>query len=95
MARRRNGAITIDVCEVIDAIDDDDLLREVQNRKLIVGSTATDFVPEDDIREAYEELRRGRPAEALAILDRLVNPKWNNIKACEMEFKKAANYAAR
>lgn len=78
--------VSIDVCEVIDAIDDDDLLEEVKSRKLIVGA-ASDFVPEDDIREAYAELLRGRPSEALAILDRLINPKWRSTKAAEAALK--------
>jgi hypothetical protein len=38
-----------------------------------------------DLRDAHEELLRGRPAEALAILERLIRPKWKNTRACEIE----------
>jgi hypothetical protein len=78
---RRSGMIQIDVEELLDQVDDENLIVEVQSRKLIVGSPATDFVPEDDIREAYAELLRGRPREAMAILDRMINPKWTDAKA--------------
>lgn len=91
MARRRSGYVTVDVYEVIDAIDDEDLLEEVKSRKLIIGTAATDFIPEDDIREAYEELLRGRASEALAILDRLVHPKWGSVKAAQAAWQNAVS----
>lgn len=90
MARRRNGIIRIDVEELLDQVDDENLIAEVQSRKLIVGSPAIDFVPEDDLREAYVELLRGRPREAMAILDRMIHPKWNSAKACETALRGSA-----
>ena len=89
MARRGRGYLTVDVDlhEALESCDDDMILEEMKTRKLNLGRD--DFEPMDDLREAHEELLRGRPAEALAILDRLVRPKWNSTKACEMELRRA------
>jgi hypothetical protein len=70
------GTISIDVSEVIDEIEDDVLLEEIRARKLLVGSPGDESTDVDIVREAYAELLRGRPSEALSILDRLLNPKW-------------------
>lgn len=87
MGRRRSGYMTVDVDldEALDCIDDETLLREVKERKLSLGRD--DFDPMIDLCDAHEELLRGRPATALAILERLIHPKWNNTQACEMELR--------
>jgi hypothetical protein len=87
MARRRRGYMTVDVDlgEAIDEMTDEMLLEEIKDRKLSLGRD--DFDPVDDLKDAHEELLRGRPAEALAILERLIRPKWKNTRACEMELK--------
>lgn len=83
MAKYRSGRITIDVSDCLDEIDDDDLLEEVHARKLNPASVASEQTDNEMVREAYAELLRGRPREAASILDRLLNPKWNTLKACE------------
>jgi len=90
MARRRCGYMSVDVdlSEAIEHITDEVLLEEVEERKL-TKAKGYDFEPIAEMRDAYEELLRGRPAEALAILDRLLNPKWNSIRACETDLKRA------
>jgi hypothetical protein len=85
--------VDVDLDEALAHVDDESLLEEMKERKLNLGRD--DFEPMDDLRDAHEELLRGRPAEALAILDRLINPKWQSTKACEMELKRAANSDAR
>lgn len=89
MARRRSGYMTVDVDldEALEALSDDSLLQEIKDRKLSLGRD--DFDALDDLRDAHEELLRGRPAYALAILERLIRPKWQSTKACEIELKKA------
>lgn len=89
MKRHRSGYVRIDISEVMDEIEDEWLLEEVKHRKLIVPGDAVDFIPEDDIREACEELLRGRPHEALAILQRIVSPKWSSVKASQKAFEQA------
>ncbi len=79
MARYRSGYLRVDVSELLDEIEDDALLEEIKHRKLIVPGNDSDFVPEDDIRDARMELLRNRPAEALAILDRI----WTDMKAAQ------------
>jgi hypothetical protein len=88
MAKRRRGYMTVDVDlgEAIDEMTDEMLLEEIKDRKLSLGRD--DFDPVDDLKDAHEELLRGRPAEALAILERLIRPKWRNTKACEAELQK-------
>jgi hypothetical protein len=83
MAKRR-GYMTVDVDlgEAVDQMTDEMLLEEVKDRKLSLGRD--DFDPIDDLHEIYNELLRGRPAEAMVILDRLLRPKWSNAKACEI-----------
>jgi hypothetical protein len=85
MGKRRRGYMTVDVDldEALDNIDDATLIEELKERKLSLGRD--DFDPEVDLRDAHEELLRGRPAEALAILERLIRPKWKNTRACEIE----------
>ncbi len=87
MGRRRSGYFTVnvDLGEALSACDDEMLLQEMKERKLNLGRD--DFDPMDDLRDAHEELLRGRPAEALAILERLIRPKWQSTKACEIELK--------
>jgi hypothetical protein len=88
MVKRRSGRITIDidVGEYIDEIDDEALLEAVQERKL---TGLSEFDPVDDLQIVRAELLRGRPAEALSILDRLLMPKWNSRQACEIAMKTA------
>ncbi|MEY9676063.1 hypothetical protein ABIE93_005997 [Bradyrhizobium elkanii] len=85
MGRRRHGYMTVevDLSEALEEIDDASLLEEVKERKLSLGRD--DFDPMDDLRDIYAALLRGRPAEALSILDRLIRPKWNTTQACEMD----------
>jgi len=89
MGRRRSGYMTVDVDldEALDHVDDDTLMAEVKQRKLSLGRD--DFEPMDDLRDAHDELLRGRPAEALAIIERLINPKWQSTKLCEAELRRA------
>ena len=87
MARRRSGYVQIDVSEILCELDDDDLLDEIASRKLtLAGGEAYD---QDLVREAYHELRGGRPFEAMVILDRLLNPKWKTVTGCAAEYAKA------
>jgi hypothetical protein len=91
MAIRRSGyfSVDVDLGEAIEAMDDEMLLQELKDRKLQLGRD--DFDPMDDLLDAHEELLRGRPAQALAILDRLIRPKWQSNKACEMELKRTVS----
>ena len=82
---RRSGTISIEVSEFIGEICDDDLLDEVSERKLVVG-TEHEAVPLDLVEEAHLELLRGRPDEARALLDRLLLPKWRHKKAAEKAY---------
>ena len=86
MARRRSGYIQIDVSDCIDEIDDDDLLAEVELRKLSTTGPG-ESVDLEIVGEAYEELLRGRFSEAKAILDRILFPKWRSKASCENEYK--------
>lgn len=86
MTRYRRNSVTIDVCEVVDAIDDEFLIEEVRRRKLVIGGE-TDALPEDLIEEAYLELVRGRTAEARTILERLLYPKWRSPAAAQAAFE--------
>jgi hypothetical protein len=79
--------VDVDLGEALEALDDESLMQEMKDRKLSLGRD--DFEPLDDFRDAHEELLRGRPAVALAILERLLRPKWKSTKACEMELKRA------
>lgn len=87
MPRYRSGAIRIEVCDVMSEICDDDLLIELEHRKLrpaAVGETA-DL---DIVREAYWALGRNRPAEARSILERILFPKWKSVPKCRDEYEK-------
>lgn len=87
MTSRRSGSICIDVGDYIDVISDDDLLDEVRDRKLILADGVTDACPLELIEEAREALLIGRPAEALCILERLVNPKWKHKRDAQADYE--------
>jgi hypothetical protein len=82
---RRAGYVRIEVEDVLDAVDDDDLLDEVRARKLSPASPG-ETVDLDIVREAFDELLRGRSVEARAILERLLFPKWKTRRGCETEY---------
>lgn len=88
MAKRRRGYMTVevDLGQALEEIDDDMLLQEVDDRKL---TSVNGFDPVDDLQDMRMELLRGRTSEALAILDRLLTPKWTSAKACEIAMKRA------
>ena len=83
--RRVYMTVDVDLGEALDEMTDEMLLEAVSERKLKLGRN--DFDPIDDLRDMHEELLRGRPAEALAILERLIHPKWHSTNACETELK--------
>lgn len=87
MARHRSGYVRIDVTEILDEIEDDVLLEEVAARKLSPARPG-ETVDLDILREAYDELQRGRVTEARSILDRLLFPKWKSPRACEQHLAK-------
>lgn len=72
----------VEVAEVLEAIDDDTLMDEIRRR-----GGAIDIG--DDVKEAYLELKRGRPLEALAILDRVIHPKFRDIAVCKEAYAKS------
>lgn len=83
---RRGGSITIDVCEFISEIADGVLIDEMRERGLSTTETG-ETCDIDIVREAFVELSCGRSAEALAILDRLLNPKWRSTETCAAHYK--------
>ena len=90
MARRGSGYMTVDVdlYDALQSVDDEMLLTEMKERKLNLGRA--DFEPVDDLLSMLvRNSLRGRPAEALAILERLINPKWHCTEACEAELARA------
>lgn len=95
--RYRSGRISIDVyvSEVIDAISDEVLVEEVNERGLNVAANSNYEVDvEAELHEAYEALVIGRAQEARAILERLIDPKWKSEKACEEAYKAAKKASA-
>lgn len=89
MGKRRRGYMTVevDLNEALENISDEILLQEVDDRKL--AGVVAEFDPIDELQDMRMELLRGRTSEALAILDRLLSPKWTNAKACEIAMKVA------
>jgi hypothetical protein len=87
MAKHRSGYVRIDVTEILNEIEDGILLEELESRKLITTPSGESY-DQDLVKEAFHELRIGRHAEALSILDRLLNPKWVTPKACASDYAK-------
>lgn len=87
MAKHRSGYVRIDIDDIIDEIEDDVLVAELENRRLITQPAGASY-DQDLVKDAYQELRVGRVAEAMSILDRLLNPKWTNRHACETAYDK-------
>ena len=80
-ARRARGSITVevDLTEALRECSDEMIRQEFEERKL--GQNG--FDPVEDLKMMREELLRGRTAEALAILNALLLPKWHSPQACE------------
>lgn len=91
MAKRHRGYMTVevDLAEALERCSDEILLQEVEERKLKRAGTS-DWDPIDDLRDARDELLRHRPSEALAILERMLRPKWSDARACEIALRSAA-----
>ena len=85
-----SGFISICIDHVLDQIDDEELLAEMKRRDLDL-ETVNDL---DDVAAAHRELLTGRPSEALAILDRILNPKWPTSERCLEQYRKALRSAA-
>jgi hypothetical protein len=87
MTRRRRGYISVevDLNEALEEIDDAMLLQEIKDRKLGLGLDCDD--PQEDLRDARLALLRGHPAEALAIFDRLINPKWDSVSSANTAYQ--------
>jgi len=86
--RYRSGSITIDLTEYLEEIEDDLIVEEFKRRDLHLKTEGIE-AEANDIRDAHNELLCGRAAEALAILDRIVNPKWLSVQRCEADYAKA------
>lgn len=84
MSRRARGYMTVDVdlTEALSECSDEMIREEFEERKLKLGQA--DFDPVEELKTIREELLRGRPAEALAILNALLSPKWSTARACEI-----------
>ena len=91
---KHSGSICIDVTDYIGEISDDDLLEELKSRKLSIDG-ADESTDLEIVSEAYAELLRGRAVEALAILDRLLNPKWQATKSCEDQYRAALSSSTK
>lgn len=67
--------VEVDLSDVLENLDDDMILDEAKQRKLIVEADigATPYV-KDYVALAHEELMAGRAASALAFLDRALFP---------------------
>ena len=89
MGRKGRGYMTVevDLHEALEEMTDDMILQEAEDRKLTAG--AYSFDPMEDLQEAHLELLRNRPAAALAIIERIIRPKWRSTQACEAELKRA------
>lgn len=85
MSKRRRGYMTVevDLDDALEEVTDEMLLQEVEDRKL----RPENFDPFEDLLEARRELLRNRTAEALAILERVLCPKWSSAKACEIAMR--------
>jgi hypothetical protein len=95
MTKRHRGYMTVevDLGEALENCSDDMLLQEVEERKLKRVGASDGSLP-DDLLDARDELLRGRPAEALAILERILSPKWSNERFCEIALKASRRSAA-
>jgi hypothetical protein len=73
MSRRVEVTVDVDLSE----IDDDDLIEEMASRKLI-GAEAE--IP--DLAWVHRAISEDRKADALALIERLMRPKFNSLADC-------------
>ena len=89
----RSGSITVtvDAEDVLDEVDDEQLMEEAERRKLY-KNCVNGFDMWDEVEQAWRELLCGRSAEALSILDRIVNPKWASEQRCKTEYEQSRKF---
>lgn len=91
MARHRSGTIEIDVCDLLDELTDDQILDEVKSREIGDGLKREIRRDLEDIECA---LMAHRPSEALAIVDRLLHPKWRESAECLRQYQRSRTMTA-
>ena len=79
----------IDISDYMDELSDEDIEREFRDRKLHIKSGTPEIDLDDEIQDAYNALLCNQPAEARAILERVLYPKWRSPAACEAELKRS------
>lgn len=85
MTRWRSGyaSVEIDISEHLEEVPTEDLLQELQEREI----EGPDCYDRDYAERALTALIGGRPSEALALLDRALNP-WPPSNIAEKEMQK-------
>lgn len=99
--RRRSGTIEItteveiDPWDVLEAITDDELIKEAVGRKLKVtkDTLAADKTLDEALEQVLEYLRQGRVSDATVYLERLLHPKFSSLAICISEASKIARAA--
>lgn len=89
-----NRTVSVDVeIDLID-FDEDDLADHLRDCGYSVSrnDAACDL---DEIHSVYDAVREHRTADALALLERLLWPKWRTPDACQAAFDKSFPKAAR
>lgn len=73
------------VCDILDQLSDDDLKDEVSARGLDAPLEI-----KGDLEAIETALLAHKPAEALAIVERLLRPKWRSIEHCQKQYSSEA-----
>jgi len=84
--------VRIDLEDYVSELDDETIRDEFERRKLHIQEDPCDL--SEVMLDAYEELLRGRPTEARAVLERVLYPKWRTEQQCRSEHA-AMTYASR
>lgn len=86
----RSKCVTVDVEIDLADIETDDLIEELKSR-----DRAEADVPQiDTLIDVRDALMQGRTADALAMLESTIWPKWSNVEDCAKALAEAKQRAA-
>lgn len=89
MARRHTRRyVTVDVDVELSVFDVSDLIEHMKEcgYAVIKGNEGFDL---DDLGRVYEAVQDNRRADALALLERIIRPKWNTPAKCQAALEEA------
>jgi hypothetical protein len=84
-------SVTVDVTVDLSDFDEEDLVEHLQACGYAVLESGGEGFEVDDLQRIRDAVVENRIADALALLDRIISPKWPSLTACQSALELAKN----